>query len=100
LPRTPFGEPGLFYCPKEEKVKATMGRPLSQKSLIEELSLEITAAAMNAVEDLQMAQEVKRKFERIAHAANFITSVNSGLRNPKDEKNAKLAEILGEEVLT
>lgn len=75
-----------------------MGRPLSTRSMIEELSVEIMAAAMNALEQYNMAEEVKKKFEKISYAANFITSLNNGIRTPKDP-NARLAEILGEEVL-
>jgi hypothetical protein len=90
---------GFFYGPKEEKVSGRMGRPMSAKSQIEEISVEIASAALNALEDFQMEEEVKRKFQKIAHAANFITSLNNGLRLPTDASNAHLAEIMGNEVL-
>lgn len=76
-----------------------MGRPMSKQSMIEELSIEITAAVLNALEDYQMAEEVKKKFQKIGHAANFITSLNNGLRGPKDATNACLAAIMGDEEL-
>ena len=76
-----------------------IGRPKTNASILEELNIEITAAALEGVE-LTAEERLRVLFRKIALAASFAQSVNRGLRTKKHEPNHDLLRFLnGEENL-
>jgi len=71
-----------------------MSGKFTRQGMIEELAMEVEAAADHAME-YPVPQEVKEKLEKIERASLTIISLNNGLRTPKDRPNRRLAAILG-----
>ena len=72
-----------------------MARPPEKDSIIEELSMEITARAMNLEEGPLHPVMVRTHLKAIQTASLTICSLTSGVRTAKCQRNARLVEVMG-----
>lgn len=78
----------------------TLGRPMAQTSVLEELLMEIESAGFTGiVESHELPTQVRALFVRIVKAAFFANGINNGLKTNAGAFNEHLLRLMGEENL-